>query len=168
MSELTTIHKWYWVWDFEKEEEWLNQMAEEGQLLDGVGWCTYRFRNSLPGEYVIRLDLDRNDGNFHELLADAGAECIGKVFKWAYYRRRTDEGPFELYNDIDSKEDYLNRIIRFIGIVCILNLAIGLLGIANDSPAAPLNMLCAALLAYAIGRIHGKKEVLQKERKLHE
>ncbi|MBQ1354921.1 MAG: DUF2812 domain-containing protein, partial [Solobacterium sp.] len=89
MSELTTIHKWYWVWDFEKEEEWLNQMAEEGQLLDGVGWCTYRFRKSLPGEYVIRLDLDRNDSNFHELLADAGAECIGKVFKWAYYRRRT-------------------------------------------------------------------------------
>ena len=168
MSELTTIHKWYWVWDFEKEEEWLNQMAEDGQVLDSVGWCTYRFRNCLPGEYIIRLDLDQNDSNYHELLEEAGAECVGHVFKWAYYRRRTDEGPFELCNDIDSKDAYLDRIIRFIGIVFFLNLLIGLLGIAADSPAAPANMLCSVLLAYAIGRIHGKKEVLQKERKLHE
>lgn len=22
-----TVHKWFWVWDFDKEEKWLNIMA---------------------------------------------------------------------------------------------------------------------------------------------
>ena len=31
-----------------------------------------------------------------------------------------------------------------------------------------INLLCATLLMYALGRIHGKKEALEKERALHE
>ena len=27
MSETKTLHKWFWVWEFEKEERWLNEMA---------------------------------------------------------------------------------------------------------------------------------------------
>ena len=27
MSEEKVIRKWMWVWDFEKEERWLNTMA---------------------------------------------------------------------------------------------------------------------------------------------
>ena len=29
MSETKTMHKWFWVWEFEKEERWLNEMAQE-------------------------------------------------------------------------------------------------------------------------------------------
>ena len=35
-----TIRKWFMVWDFEKEEEWLNEMALSGWVLDGVGFCS--------------------------------------------------------------------------------------------------------------------------------
>ena len=38
-----TVWKWYFVWDFEKEEEWLNEMAEQGWILSSVGWCRYTF-----------------------------------------------------------------------------------------------------------------------------
>jgi hypothetical protein len=31
-----------------------------------------------------------------------------------------------------------------------------------------LNLLCAAMLSYALGRIHGMKVALEKERSLHE
>ena len=30
MAETRTMRKWFWVWDFEKEEEWLNEMALKG------------------------------------------------------------------------------------------------------------------------------------------
>ena len=30
MKEEKVIHKWMWVWDFEKEERWLNTMAQSG------------------------------------------------------------------------------------------------------------------------------------------
>ena len=30
MSETKTLHRNFWVWEFEKEERWLNEMAQEG------------------------------------------------------------------------------------------------------------------------------------------
>ena len=50
-----TFYKLFWVWEYDKEEKWLNEMAQEGWLLDGVGLCTYRFAACEPGEYTVRL-----------------------------------------------------------------------------------------------------------------
>ncbi len=33
MSERQTVTKWFWVWEFDKEERWLNQMAMELSLI---------------------------------------------------------------------------------------------------------------------------------------
>ena len=55
MAEIKTIRKWFWVWDFEKEERWLNDMAESGWALVSVGFCRYSFERCEPGEYIVRL-----------------------------------------------------------------------------------------------------------------
>ena len=44
------VRRLFWAWEFDKEEKWLNEMAQEGWLLDGVGLCTYRFAACEPGE----------------------------------------------------------------------------------------------------------------------
>ena len=59
--ETKTVHKWPWVWDFDKEEDWLNEMAQEGWALESVGFCTYTFRRCEPGEYIIRLEMRSKD-----------------------------------------------------------------------------------------------------------
>lgn len=43
MSETKTLHRNFWVWEFEKEERWLNEMAQEGWALQNAGFCTYTF-----------------------------------------------------------------------------------------------------------------------------
>jgi len=49
------------------------------------------------------------------------------------------------------------------------NLLIGLVNSFNPaSRVGWVNLLCATLLMYGLGRIHGKKEALEKERELHE
>ena len=48
------------------------------------------------------------------------------------------------------------------------NLVIGAVNTYNASPVGLINLLCATLLMYALGRIHGKKEALKRERLLHE
>lgn len=53
----TVIHKWFWAWDFDKEEKWLNEMAAKGLALNSVGFCKYGFDECLPGEYNVRLEL---------------------------------------------------------------------------------------------------------------
>ena len=48
MSETKTLHRNFWVWEFEKEERWLNEMAQEGWALQNAGFCTYTFEKRNP------------------------------------------------------------------------------------------------------------------------
>ena len=45
---------------------------------------------------------------------------------------------------------------------------IGLANSLNGSSIGFINLLMATLLMYGLGRIHGKKEALERERLLHE
>ena len=169
MSDRKTVRKWFWVWDFEKEEHWLNAMALQGWVLDGVGFCTYHFRPCEPGEYTIRLEMHPHDEAYLNFMADTGAEFVGSIVGWQYFRKRTELGSFDIFSDMDSRIRHLDKIGKVLLCVGMANLAIGLANSVN--PAVHLgwiNLLCATLLMYALGRIHGKKEALEKDRLLLE
>lgn len=168
MNETKTIFKWVWVWDFEKEEEWLNEMARNGWVLDGVGFCSYRFRRCQPEEYIVRLEMHSPDEAYLRFMEDTGAEYVGRMTKWIYFRKKSEEGPFDLFSDIDSRVAHLDRIGKMLLVVGLLNLGIGVINSLNASHLGWLNLLCSTLLMYALGRIHGKKEALERDRLLHE
>ena len=168
MSEKKTVYKWFWVWDFEKEEQWLNEMAMNGWVLCGVGWCRYTFERCEPGQYAIRLEMRGADDAYIDFMAETGAVYIGRVFQWIYFCKRVEDGAFDLYSDIDSKINHLERISRSLSLIGIGNLLIGIGNILGPSRMGVLNLLCATLLMYGLGRIHGKKEALEKERRLYE
>lgn len=86
MTQRKTVHKWFWVWDFEKEERWLNGMAQSGWLLDGVGFGTYHFAPCAPGEYAVRLEMHPYDKEYIRFMQDTGAEYVGRVLQWVYFR----------------------------------------------------------------------------------
>ena len=165
--ETKKVFKWYWVWDFEREELWLNEMAAQGWALSRVGWCTYTFERTEPGEYEVRLECRKADDAYISFVQETGAEYIGRVFMWIYFRRRSELGAFELNGDLDSRIRMLNTINRFILPIGLLNLGMGLINVSRTGLGA-VNLLCAAVLAYAYGRIQGKKDELMRERQLHE
>jgi len=170
MENRMTVRKWFWVWSFEKEEEWLNEMAMNGWLLDGVGMCTYHFVRCEPGQYSVRLEMRPYDEGYLSFMKETGAEYIGRMMMWIYFRKKTADGPFDLFSDLDSKIGHLDRIGKMLTAIGGLNL---LVGVANSLSAGTssigwINLLCATLLMYALGRIRGKKEALEKERTLHE
>ncbi len=169
MNEIKTLHKWFWVWDSEKEEKWLNQMAADGWTLISVGFCSYTFEKSEPGEYIIRLEMhDSSDTPFISFMEETGAEYVGKMIKWIYFRRRSELGSFDLFSDIDSRIEHLKAIIDMIRILLIGNILIGIGNSINAPRIGWINLLVAALLAYGLGRLEEKKENLQKERLLRE
>lgn len=168
MENRKTVRKWSWVWDFEKEENWLNEMAMNGWLLDGVGWCTYHFIRCEPGEYAVRLEMRPYDEAYVDFMEETGAEYVGRMMMWIYFRKRTADGPFDLFSDIDSRIRHLDRIGKMLLAIGGANLLIGLANSFQTSRLGWINLLCATLLMYALGRIHGKKEALEKERMLHE
>ena len=127
-----TIRKLFFVWDFDKEEKWLNEMAAKGLCLVSVGFCKYEFEDCIPGEYRICLQLlDKLPKHpemqkYIEFMEQTGAEHIGSFTRWVYFRRKASDGDFELFSDNTSRIKYLGSILSFIALIVGLNLYIGL------------------------------------------
>ena len=169
MSERMTIKKWIWVWDFDKEERWLNSMAQQGWVLDRLGFCRYEFVRCEPGEYIVRLEMREHDAGYLSFMADTGAEYVGRMVKWIYVRRKAEFGPIDIFSDLDSRMAHLKKISWMLRLVGFANLLIGLVNSLNPVVNMGwINLLAATLLMYALGRIEGKEEALEQDRLLME
>ena len=175
-----TIHKWFWVWDFDKEERWLNEMSAKGLQLCGVGYFRYTFEEGTPGEYIYRLEMlddwptSAAGMQYIHFLEDTGAEHIGSLLRWVYFRKKAGDIGFDLFSDIDSRIRHLNRILFLTGILAALNLFNGFNSLLNSFSHGIT--VVAALICTSIGlilscgslRIYLKRRHLKKEKVLHE
>lgn len=167
--ERKIVRKWIWVWEFDKEERWLNAMAQQGWVLDKLAFCRYEFVRCEPGEYTVRLEMREHDEAYLSFMADTGAEYVGRMAKWIYFRKKTELGPFDIFSDTESRIAHLDRIIWMLRVVSAANLLIALVNARQPVAAMGwVNLLAAGLLMYALGRIEGKKEALQQDRLLME
>lgn len=161
--ERKRIKKCFWVWQFEEEERWLNTMALEGWVLDRVGFFGYEFLRCEPGEYTVRLEMHDHDEAYLSFMAETGAEYVGRIVKWVYFRKKAELGAFDIFSDLDSRLNHLKRIGTMLRGVGLAVLVIGLV-----PPRNPVCLIAGAVLMYALGRIEGKKEALEKDRLLME
>ena len=168
MRETKKIWKIFLVWNYDKEEEWLNEMAMNGWTLTAVGFCNYTFVTTEPGEYNIRMEMRPHDDGYLEFLRENDVEFVGRILQWHYYRKKTSLGPFELYSDIESRIQHMDRIGKMLFAIGMANLLIGIANSIGPSRLGWINLLCATLLMYALGRIQGRKDELKKESILHE
>jgi hypothetical protein len=106
--------------DFEKEENWLNEMAAKGMAMTHYNFCCYTFEDCVPGEYFYRIELLERGANHHEsaryicFLEENGIEHIATDSSWIYFRKKAAAGAFELYNDLDSRIKHYSRIARLL------------------------------------------------------
>lgn len=122
-----------WFVSFEKEEEWLNQMASKGLHMVSFSFPgIYRFEVGAPGEYVYRLELLENlvwtqpSREYLNFMADSGAEVVATHGRWVFFRKRASEGSFVIYSDNQSKQAHYKRLATMFGVVGLLNLANGI------------------------------------------
>ena len=127
-----TIRKFFFVWDFDKEEKWLNEMAAKGLALVSTGFCKYEFEDSLPGEYKVCLQLlDKMPSHpesqkYIAFMEETGAEHVGSFTRWVFFRKKASEGDFQLFSDNESKVKYMTSMLSFVALIVGLNLYIGL------------------------------------------
>lgn len=177
-----TVRKWIWAWEFDKEETWLQEMSNQGWALDKVGFCRYEFVQCEPGEYISRLEMleehvdAETSKDYIEFVESTGAEYIGHVIKWVYFRKKAADGGFDLYSDIASRIKHVQRIIRlFTPLLCIN--ALNTFNVINLSTHAPtalkiffiaLVVAVDVMLIYGLYRLNAIKKRLEQERLLHE
>lgn len=178
----TKIRKWFWVWDFKKEEQWLNGMAAQGKALVRAAFGRYEFEDCAPGEYTIRLQMLENapcteEGQTYiRFVEETGAEHVGSVQRWVYFRKKAAQGDFQLLGDNATRIKHLRNIMWMLIPLALLNLCNAInnlnMGLAhNNTAAVVLGSICAAvtlLLAYALCRLNAAKKRLEKESQLFE
>jgi hypothetical protein len=114
-----TKFKWFWAWDDNKEEKWLEDMSQNGWHLENPGLpCVYHFIKGEPRDYSYRLDF--RTGSFKSLqeymqiCRDAGWEMLGRMSSWYYFRKECRGGQKpEFFSDKNSKAQKYQRLILF-------------------------------------------------------
>ena len=168
-----TIHKVFLVWEFDRAEKWLNEMAAKGLCLVSVGFCKYEFEDCEPGEYRICLQLlDKmprhpESQKYIEFLEATGAEHIGSFLRWAYFRKKATDSEFELFSDNASRIKYLSGVISFIALITIANLIVGINNIfLAISLVSPINYLGIINLAIGFWGTFGSIRLLRKRKRM--
>ena len=175
------VHKWFWMWDFDKEEKWLNEMASKGLALTSVGYCRYEFEDCVPGEYKLCLEFlgrglsGAENEKYIEFLEETGAEHVGTFSNWVYFRKKTSEESFQLFSDYSSRIQYLTRIIRFIAMLDGLTLYIGCYNLflffylnSYVNIIGIVNLLIAAFCTIGVIRLVRKRKKLKVEQQIFE
>ena len=167
---------------FDKEEAWLNEMAAQGKALVSARYLTYEFEDSAPGEYVVRLELlekeptSQEGKEYIEFVESTGAEFVGQVRKWVYFRKKAADGSFALHGDNATRIKHLKGIQRLLLPLAIVNVGIAVynlcvgLGWASSGNVltGALNALVAALISFGMVKLNDKKLQLEKEAQLFE
>lgn len=175
------IKKLFFVWDFDKEEKWLNEMAAKGLCLISAGFCKYEFEDCIPGEYKICLQLLEKSPKhpemqkYIEFMEETGAEHVGSFTRWVYFRKKACEGEFALFSDNASRVKYLTSMLGFITLIVALNLLIGIENLAiamfTGSPATYFGFLNLAIGLFGTPgtiKLWKKRNRMKKECQLFE
>lgn len=177
------------IWDFEKEERWLNEMAAKGINFIDFTFARYLFEKGKPGEYIYRTELlphpvsHPESQAYVEFMESVGVELMGKWMNWAIFRKKASDGPFEIFSDYASKIIHYRRVYSLFGILGIVNLLAFAYNIVfgfyagykyNNNYLAyifPLVLINGALgvgLCCLAANYLGKVRRLKKEKQLHE
>lgn len=123
--------------DYEKEETWLNEMAQRGWHLERFTLGRYVFRQGEPGEYVYRIELldelptHPKSADYLAFLKEMDIDVVATSFRWVFLRQAAGDEPFQLYSDFDSMIVKTNRVLHLYQLVLFVNLAAVMINLIN-------------------------------------
>lgn len=132
-------------------------MCAKGYALVDYSWCRYVFEDCEEGEYIYRLELLKKPAKhiesqkYIEFLEDTGIEHVASYMRWIYCRRKSTEGKFDLFTDLDSKIKHFKMVSAFWWVLTCVNLSTGLYNVLlgtslNDtSSVTNINTILGAL-----------------------
>ncbi len=117
-----------WFVDFDKEEQWLNDMSKKGWSFWHTNGVVYRFKKCEPEEFIYQIDFDEKKHEGGEDYVVFRSSC-GDIFvhQWKskiYWKRRSEDGQFEAENNVAAKLRLTNKAFNhhldsFIGLTLI-------------------------------------------------
>ena len=154
--------------DNEKEAEWLNEMSAKGYALSDYWWGFYSFEKCLPGEYVYQIDIVDGffnvDDDYRMFMEDLGVELVCMWGFWVILRKKTAEGPFQLYTDVESSIEHYSKIklmfkaAAILEIICTMIMLLRAIG--GSLASLSLSFVMMALVAVMIRQVMHVNKIL--------
>lgn len=184
------IHKIFWIWQLEKEQAWINEMASHGYSLEHAGRLTFEFDETEPGKYIYKEIFLKGWGEsvenikYFRFLEEMGIKVVCYINYpgtcWVYTRALREDYPdgIELFSDIDSKINGMKAMSGYMIFVMAMTLFAALLNLwcaIGRDYFSPINFICSismfvlfTLATIATVRIFVNVGKLKKERTIHE
>ncbi|MFN2304162.1 MAG: DUF2812 domain-containing protein [Anaerolineales bacterium] len=173
MKEIINKRKWFWPWQDQEEEKWLETLSKNGLHLSKPGlYGKYSFEVGQPKDYVYRLDFHskiKDTETYIQLFEDSGWEHLGGT-TWQYFRKVSKGNDLtEIFTDNQSKINKYERILAFYGgfLLIYFTLFIALIGPRQRIPwlnlaltltYVPLLLICSISVIKISKRIKELKE----------
>lgn len=123
-NETKRLFKSFFVWNENKEQEWLEEMSSKGWHLKDVGFMNYLFKKGTPKRYIYRFDFKisvKDDlEDYLTIFKDLGWEHVTRFGSWYYFRidpEKQKDRSLELYSDNISNVKKYQRVLIFLLIV---------------------------------------------------
>ncbi|MCQ2161164.1 MAG: DUF2812 domain-containing protein [Bacteroidales bacterium] len=106
-----------WFVDFDKEEQWINEMSKKGWRFWHTNGVIYRFKKCEPGEFIYQIDFDEKQREGGEDYVVFRSSC-GDIFVHQckhkiYWKRKCVDGEFEAENNVAAKLRLTNKAFNF-------------------------------------------------------
>ena len=111
--------KWFTIFEYEKEQDYLREMHKAGwKFIKVKGFGTYHFEKCAPQDVVYQLDYNK-DGFSHKdeylkMFDDCGWEYIQDYAGYSYFRKAVAEDGVaeEIFCDEESRLQMMQRVLK--------------------------------------------------------
>lgn len=120
------MRKFKMFFDKDKETQWLNEMSAQGYALNGFFFGVYSFDKCEPGKYTYQIDITggwfRVENAYREFMNEMDVEIVTLWGPWVILRKHAEDGPFEMYTDVESRIAHYEKIKKLFKMVTILEI----------------------------------------------
>ena len=173
--------------DYEKEEQYLSQMAAQGWRFVDTNGFRYTFERTAPEQVAYRIDFSglntKDRGDYLTMFRDFGWEYLQDINGFSYFRKSTSgvsSEDLEIFSDNNSRIEMMKRILqrKMLPLLCIF-LSVGVpntfrcIDLAMDSRAtgfdiALLIAMLSIMLIYLYIFVHCLRGFHRLKQKYHD
>lgn len=124
------IFRLFTIVDFEKEEEWLGRMHQNGWKFTGYRYGLFHFEECLPQDVIYRIAFKEKklDNEYLQVFTDAGWDYVSTCLNFAYFRKEAvdflPEDDRQITSDAMSRLDVITQFVRRRMVTALLGFAV--------------------------------------------
>lgn len=117
-NEIKRVFGYFTIADWEREQNWLTEMSEQGWRFVKTNGFFYTFERCVPERVAYRLDysgLRRGDrGDYYAMFRDYGWEYLQDINGFSYFRKPADgvsPEDLEIFSDGESRMKMIKKFL---------------------------------------------------------